>query len=61
MAAAFNFVEGYAVLWLRRLNAFGVSMATPFLWLRRFSLRVSMASLFLGLGLFADNKKGAEK
>lgn len=26
MAAAFNFVEGYTVLWLRRLNAFAVSM-----------------------------------
>jgi hypothetical protein len=29
------------------LNAFGVSMATPFEWLRRFSLRVSMAAPFL--------------
>ncbi len=38
-----NFVEGYAVLCLRRLRASPVSMASPFLWAdaRLTSLRAS--------------------
>ncbi len=58
-----------------RFNGFAVSMATPFECLRRFNgfavsrcavssfyvLRTFLAALFLGLGLFANNKKGAEK
>ncbi|MBR3946721.1 MAG: hypothetical protein IKJ56_06420 [Bacteroidales bacterium] len=78
-------------LCLRRFNGFAVSRCavsmpaaflaapfqwlTPFEWLRRFNgfavsrcavssfyvLRTFLAALFLGLGLFANNKKGAEK
>ena len=39
IATLFNFVEGFAVQWLRRLSACGVSMAdavSEFLWLTPF-------------------------
>jgi len=34
-ATLFNFVEGFAVQWLRRFCGYAVSMPTAFLWLRR--------------------------
>ena len=58
MPAAFNFVEGFAVLCLRRFNGFAVSR---FAVSSFYVLRTFLAALFLGLGLFANIKKGAEK